>query len=162
MITEMNISRAKKSDAKSLSIIGICVWADSYLIEGVDRVVADYINTEFSIKIIAKNIEYNNVYVLKESSSVVGYVVVTEDGGKSEISNFYILPKFQGKGYGRVVLSYLRNLHSNLWLTCWHKNSRALKFYYANGFYKTGETYFELGDERHKNEVLTSVVLQIN
>ena len=151
----MVICRAKKNDAESLAIIGSCVWIDSYLIDALDSVVTDYIHSQFSIENMRHLIESHKVYVLKDEG-VIGYVIVTLKKDQSEIDNFYILPKFQGNGFGKQLLSYLRNKHDNLWLRCWYKNERALEFYYANGFIKTGETYFELGGEKHQNEILTS------
>lgn len=153
----MEICRAKKSDAESLAVIGTCVWIDSYLMDGLDSVVTDYIHSQFSIENMQRLIERNKVYVLRDDG-VIGYVIVTLNDDQAEIDNFYILPRFQGNGFGRQLLSYLRNKHDNLWLRCWYKNERALQFYYANGFTKTGETYFELGDEKHKNEILTSTL----
>lgn len=153
----MEICRAKNDDAENLAIIGTCVWIDSYLMDGLDSVVTDYIHSQFSIENMQRLIERNKAYVLRDDG-VIGYVIVTLNDDQAEIDNFYILPRFQGNGFGRQLLSYLRNKHDNLWLRCWYKNERALQFYYANGFTKTGETYFELGDEKHKNEILTSTL----
>lgn len=153
----VDIYKAEKHDAAHLAIIGACVWIDTYSIYGVDEIIADYIKEHFTTRELEELIEHRSVYVIKTTSSAIGYVVVTEEKDKSEIENFYILPKFQGGGLGRKMLMHLRKRHKNLWLRCWYKNERALRFYYANGFTKTGETYFHLGGESHKNEILSSI-----
>ena len=153
----MIIRKANKQDAGRIAIIGNSVWVDSYVLDGIDRIVEDYLTTQFSLENVINIIENHTVYVFEINGATIGYVVVKQENGKSEIDNFYILPGLQGSGYGKQILAHLRQLHSNLWLRCWHKNERALQFYYKNGFTKIGESYFELGEERHRNEILESI-----
>lgn len=40
------------------------------------------------------------------------------------------------------------------WLTVYHRNERALKFYKKNNFKKIGITYFEMGGNQYENKVM--------
>lgn len=150
----MKIRKAEKADALNLAAMGLCVWIDTYATEGVRESLARYSLSEFTECKFLELIKARRVYII-EDDHALGYAVIAAREDAVEIETFYVLPRFQGWGYGRKLMEYLKQLYPSLWLSCWCKNEQALAFYTANGFLKTGETEFTLDGESYKNFVLS-------
>ena len=165
----MHIRLASAEDAPSIAAIGQCVWLDTYATEGVRPAMASYVAEVFSTSHMAKTLETRVVYVLEIDHHLVGYGVIADSGaiesqdrhsvaererienGRIEIETLYLLPKYQSKGLGKRLLEYILQRYKGVWLTCWEHNTRAIAFYRKNGFIESGESYFELEGERHRN-----------
>jgi putative acetyltransferase len=70
----------------------------------------------------------------------VGLKVTDVEQGIGEVKRLFILPGFQGNGYGKVLLSELINISKDkglryLRLCTTHKSSKAIKLYEKLGFY---------------------------
>ena len=77
----------------------------------------------------------------------------------AELERLYVQEPSTGLGLGRRLLNQaehaaLQRGASHLWLCVWAYNERALAFYAACDYVHHGKTYFELGQERHANDVL--------
>lgn len=76
-----------------------------------------------------------------------------------EILTLYVLEKFHGLGIGKRLLDKcleeIKRLNfSFAWLSIYHKNDNAFGFYSNQNFRYVGDTYFELGADKHKNYVM--------
>jgi ribosomal protein S18 acetylase RimI-like enzyme len=148
------IRKAEKDDASLLATLGACVWIDTYAPEGVDKVVASYILDEFTRAKLTEKILNRHVYIVEIDGKAAGYAVLSSDGDSVEMENLYILPRFQTRGFGTRLVEYISDRHRHIWLSCWAKNERALRFYTSKGFRQTGQTTFELGGQSHLNYIL--------
>lgn len=151
----MKIRTATSGDAESIAAIGQCVWIDTYATDGVRTSLSTYANSKFLGERIASDMGYRKFDVFELRDHLVGYAEVFETEERLELESLYILPKFQGLGFGRQYLRYLQSNNRNIVLSCWERNIRAIGFYEALGFVETGETYFELDKERHRNVLFT-------
>jgi predicted GNAT family N-acyltransferase len=72
----------------------------------------------------------------------------TEKGIKLE--RFAVLPSFRNRGIGEIILKEVLKdvtpLEKEIYL---HAQVNAVAFYQRNGFYKTGEPFFEAGIEHY-------------
>lgn len=152
----MDIRLTQTEDAPVIAAVGQCVWIDTYATEGVSPSIARYVQRELTVAKMAEVITRHTVPVVEYEKNAVGYAVLLEDeGAECEIESLYVLPKFQRKGVGKLLLAYLQKLRpGRLWLSCWERNAPALAFYRLNGFTEYGEMYFELEGERHRNVLL--------
>jgi len=148
----MNIRKAVKEDYNSISTIGLCVWLDTYAIEGVTKTISDYVIAEFCKS--DNNSEKKIIYIAENNNHILGYIALSYNTQQYEIKNLYVLPKLQNNGIGKKLLKkVISNVDGRLWLSCWEKNASAIGFYKAMGFIEVGDSYFELGNEKHRNVI---------
>lgn len=97
-------------------------------------------------------IEKNHISIIKRDDTYVGMVQVIEEEASIEVAEIQILPEFQDKGIGTLVLTdIVKDAHSNqrpVTLSVGKKNNRAIALYQRLGFELTEETntkiYFKL------------------
>ena len=150
----MVVRKASEKEAVLIAAIGQCVWVDTYATEGMRETIANYVLNEFTEENILKLIQSKDVFVLEAEKHLIGYTVVSTSA-TAEIETLYILPTFQGHGFGKELLNYALQHHHSVRLSCWERNTRAIEFYKRHGFTESGETYFEMEGERHRNVILT-------
>lgn len=145
----MHCRKAEHRDAEIIAAIAVCVWIDTYATEGVVSTISAYVLDEFTPKKSAELISGKHVYVAEHrDGAVVGYAVVSDEANGSKVQNIYVLPKFQACGVGTKLIGYITGHHKQLWLSCWSKNDKALRFYASRGFVKAGTTSFKLGAKK--------------
>ncbi len=99
--------------------------------------------------------EKRGIYVVKDSSKVVGFVAPGIIEGQRRIGAIYILPEAQGKGLGRKLLEKAIDWHSreeDIFLHVASYNDNAIDFYKKNGFEKTGNSIEDL-DARERGDM---------
>ena len=151
----MNIRKATQKDALNISVVGACVWIDTYATEGVFNDISKYVEAEFTQQQIKHLIESKHVYVSNHNDSISGYIVLGQKiNSKIEIENLYVLPKFQHQKLGSRFIQEASNIFScPLWLSVWEENSNAINFYKKMGFEQQGEVFFELNGKKIRNIV---------
>jgi diamine N-acetyltransferase len=162
------IRRADMADASSLAAVGLEVWLNTYLREGVNALFANYALSHFTTERFERLLSQENehIWVLQHAVGIVGFVHVqvgsrapVADCSDLEISTLYVQPRHQNSGAGRrlldTALQYCASTNSpNVWLTVNAENRRAIDFYIKNGFECAGETDFRIGDQAYPNHVL--------
>lgn len=152
----MEIRKAINSDALNISALGMCVWVDTYATTGVFDKISKYIFSELTENKIFEIIRNKTVFVCSKEECLLGYIVLgPETENKIEIETLYVLPKFQEKGVGKLLLEHALLSQSTIyWLSVWELNHNAIGFYMKNGFKETGEMYFDLYGDKIRNVVL--------
>ncbi|ROR97890.1 acetyltransferase (GNAT) family protein [Sinobacterium caligoides] len=159
---------AEIKDSSDIAALSIQVWLDTYAKKGIRKSISQYVLNEFTEKNIqSKLTSKNDVYfVAIEKGHLIGYVSLKLSAKCPitantipELDKLYIQENFTANGVGSVLLqqalSFCNSIgHEQVWLTVFHENTRALKFYEKHGFQEVGVTYFELDNEKHKNHVL--------
>lgn len=147
----MEIRTASANDIHALLAIARCVWIDTYATEGVRPSIANYLETFFTTSSMLSEMETKLVEVFELKGHLIGYAVLFESDGSTEMENLYILPKFQGKGFGKQYVRRVLESYNEVWLTCWERNTNAIGFYTSLGFQDVGESYFQMNNEKHRN-----------
>ncbi|WP_422858292.1 GNAT family N-acetyltransferase [Flagellimonas sp. S174] len=100
-------------------------------------------------------------YFVFEQDELIGYLKLNQseaqtdinDKNSIELERIYVLEAHQGKKAGRWMLEKAIQLSKNqegiyyLWLGVWERNTKAIRFYERNGFYKVGEHSFFIGKD---------------
>lgn len=97
---------------------------------------------------------YAHYFVLEVNKKVSGYIGTWIYEDKAEILNFYVLPKYQGYGFGAMLLEFalelfsMSNTHS-VSLEVRVSNTRAIQLYEKYGFSKihTRQAYYKDGED---------------
>lgn len=162
------IRRAKPDDASSMAAIGMEVWLNTYLRDGVNAFFADYALHHFTktnFQAILKD-DSSTVWVSEHGVGIDGYLVLSSGRpapapgcSDLEIETLYVRPRHQGLGTGARLLDVATKFgaeagYENIWLTVNAENDRALAFYLAKRFVRVGETHFQIGEARYPNIVL--------
>lgn len=76
-------------------------------------------------------LKQNQVFVVEEEGRVIAFLAMREDF----IDHLYVDPDAQGRGVGKALLTYARQLSpEHLWLYTLQINMNARSFYEKNGF----------------------------
>ena len=96
------------------------------------------------------NSPFHQVYSALIDEKVIGTITVSEQEQSTTLSGFAVHPSYQGKGYGKDILSYMVHTlitegTSTIELDVETKNNHALKLYTQCGFkIKTKHDYYNL------------------
>lgn len=162
------IRTARFEDASSLAALGLEVWLNTYLRNGVNAFFADYALEHFTAarfeEILARTDQA--ILVSQNTTGIDGFIHVASGAtapvpacSDLEIVKLYVQPRHQGSGAGgRLLDAGLRYCAStrrpNVWLAVNAENERATEFYLRKGFAKAGETLFRIDDQSYPNHVL--------
>jgi len=134
---------------------------ETFAAENTAEDMQKYLEEELSTEKLATEIDDPSfsIFIAKTGGKISGYLTLhlkndPDTPGKQglKIERLYILQEFQGLGYGIKLLEYaedkLRQLQLDyLWLGVWERNYRAIRFYEKNGFVRTGQEVFILGED---------------
>jgi ribosomal protein S18 acetylase RimI-like enzyme len=166
---ELNIRIADFSDAANLTVLKQQVWVATYAVEGLRSEFSDYLLAEFTLAnemALLGNPEKKTL-IAELNGHIIGCAVVDFNaevplpavGNIPEIAVLYVLERFTGMGFGKILLQKSLQLINEsgfnaAWLTVYHKNLRAIKFYNKSGFTDIGKTFFEMQGNQYENRVL--------
>jgi diamine N-acetyltransferase len=167
------IRPACAADAQRLSALARWVWLQTYASDGVRESFAAYVDSAFATAELVRLIgdPTQRLWVVEHEGHLLAWAhlnlssvcpVSGLTGLQAELSRLYVVPPAAGKGLGSALLRQLRAAapaHA-LWLSAWEGNAGALRFYRREQAVPLGETWFELGQERHRNEVLAWPALE--
>ena len=87
-------------------------------------------------------------YMIEAESKAVGKIRIHQNGKRSEIYGFAVLPEFQGKGYGRKALQEAVRMETakgqRVFLEVQAENEKALSLYTSIGFMKESQQDYYL------------------
>jgi len=165
----INIRVAELSDMANLVVLKQQVWVATYAEEGIRSEFSDYLLTTFTLeneKALLEN-PLKKTLVAEQNGHLIGCVVIAFDeecpipdtGHNPEIAVLYVLERFTGMGIGNILLEKSLQLINEsgfkaAWLTVYHKNDRAIKFYKNHGFTYIGQAFFEMQGNQYENRVL--------
>lgn len=155
-------------DAGNLAVLKQQVWIATYAKEGIRKEFSDYVLSAFTVENISNSLASTNknTLIAVDGIHLMGCVDVDFHPQhfnlppEPEITVLYVLERFCGTGIGKLLLDNAiteikeRGYHRT-WLTVYHENERALKFYKKYGFHESGETFFHMGGYRYKNIVMS-------
>ncbi|MDH4985706.1 GNAT family N-acetyltransferase [Aminobacter anthyllidis] len=162
------IRPANLTDASSLAAVGLEVWLNTYIRNGVNAFFADYALKQFTAARFEEILSLTNqtILVSQNAAGIDGFIHLSLGSpapvpacSDLEISTLYVQPRHQGGGAGgRLLEAGLQFCAStgrpDVWLAVNAENERATEFYLRKGFSETGETRFQIGDQSYPNHVL--------
>lgn len=134
------------NDAEEVFNVQKMTWIDAYPNEKYDVERKDIVE-RFSDekKFIAKTRKQIEGYgkdvcgwVVELSGKIVGFSVVYKDKEKNFVGAIYVLPEYQGKGIGKILLQKALDFFKDskgIWLEVASYNKNAINFYQKSGFH---------------------------
>lgn len=91
--------------------------------------------------------KYTTLKMLSDDGKIIGSVRGRVEGGSLYIGRLMILPEYQKKGYGRILLHEIQSVlpHHRAWLDTCGELPKTVAFYERDGFRKFATKYFENG-----------------
>jgi len=142
----MSIRSNKKSEVNKL----VKIWYEGSLLAH-DFIDKNYWKTQQK-DMEEKYLPMSETYVITNETGVVGFVSMVDD----YLAALFIDVKYQGEGYGKKLLNFIKERRENIQLKVYKKNRNAVQFYERNGFVikeelideQTAEEEFLMGWER--------------
>lgn len=164
----MIITKADVNDASSIATLAVQVWLDTYAVEGIRDSFTKYVWSEltpdnFRIRFSNPDREFLKVEI---NSHLVGFAEINynstpgkNSGTNVEIEKLYIQENFCNKGIGKKLIFSINERCKDkgilsVWLSVYENNERAISFYRKNNFFESGDLYFNLDGEKHRNLIL--------
>ncbi len=88
----------------------------------------------------------NNIWVYEAEGIVKGLIRIVD----KEIVELYVEHFFQGQGIGAELIEFAKKEHEANFLWVLEKNTSAIRFYQAHGFYVTDTKQLEEGTPEYK------------
>ena len=155
-MNNVKILEAKPEDAKGMQQVYYQTWLDTYpnkkwgiTIEDIEQVYKDKLTKrgilEFQKKLANPKPELKR-FVAKINKKIIGICNIITGEDYNKLSTIYILPKYQGRGIGRMFWNectkYL-NYENETFLNVAEYNTGAIEFYKKLGFVKKGKRFFD-------------------
>ncbi len=163
------IREAKLDDAVVIAKIIVETWQNAY--DGIiDQYYVDNLEVQRFVQIMTNNIKLKKeiIFVYEENEITKGFIsgnFSDENKHKCEIVGFYVLPKFQQKGIGRILFKQMKKLFSErncrkmiLWTLKGAKNN---SFYKNNGGVITDEKILKIGEKEYAGVRFSFTLLPI-
>lgn len=180
---KITIREGTMADVPALVEVGARIWLETYLPDeakgfGLEQLfasgeaelveLAGYVSDYFTRENIAGIMHGSGYFALMEIDSVLaGFALLTRSEPEKcieltnvlEVDKFYVDSRWHGKGVASSLMEYIKKYcreqgHEALWLSVYHRNSRAIGFYEKQRFADVGECYFIIGENRHLNRVM--------
>ncbi len=163
MIHDLTIRRARKNDARLISLLSAVTFSDTFTGTCTAEDMSNYIRENYDENAIARELEDDNdfYFIAYISDKPVGYMRIKE--GESEVpvirqhksvelKRIYVLKEYHAKKAGAALMDFAiafakEKKYEVLWLGVWEHNERAKAFYKKYGFINTGyEHPFPIGN----------------
>ncbi len=165
----IKIKLANKVNTEVLALLGNITYTESHghFIDDKNDLMK-YNENAFSVSKTEQDINdpKNIFYIIYKNDLPIGYAklvlnainknVVSQNN--CQLERIYILNDFIPLKIGQQFLTFLEEKVKELqldtmWLSVYHKNLRAIRFYERNGFKKVGDTTFLVNEKAYKNLV---------
>lgn len=149
-------------DVDKLREIAIETYRETFKHASNEEDLQKFFNDSYSIKKLSSEIEDVNseTYFYEKDNKILAYLKInistsqTEDMGEEylEIQRIYVRKSAKGQGIGQKIMKFAEELaqekgKKKIWLGVWENNFAAQKFYEKQGFKKTGEHDFIVGEQ---------------
>lgn len=160
---------ARADDALCLGVLATQVFLDTYATDGIRPALAAEVLQAFSTDAMTTLLARDDTCVLvaEDAGRLVAFAQVTPEAAQpnvpsaapAELDRLYVQEPYTRRGLGRTLLQAAERCAmdagaTDLWLTPWVHNLRALRFYEACGYADRGLAWFHMHGEQHENRVL--------
>jgi ribosomal protein S18 acetylase RimI-like enzyme len=151
---QTEIIKWTKEDFETVRDILLNTWKDTYssYIPAID--IINYLNSTYNDEKLLQIFlnELSNAFFIKVDKICAGWMRtnINMEQQRFYISSLYILPKYQGLGLGKMLMSCaeeeaIRNNFDRLWLGVMSQNIKSIDWYKKLGFKFVEEEPFTMG-----------------
>jgi diamine N-acetyltransferase len=165
---ELSIERLSVDDVYTLQEISVLTMRAAFLHLNDANNFEAYLSDKKSIHQLTTELKNPNshffyvydgedrVAYLKYNIGVAQSETFPED--HMELERIYVLPDFQGRGYGAYLLRHAEQYALDhgctaLWLGVWEYNPDAIRFYERHGMRRIGQHNFTIGNEEQTDYI---------
>ena len=174
---ELLLRDARPDDALCIGVLATQVFLDTYATDGVRPVLAREALAHFSSAETAALLARPDTHfiVAERNSHLLGFVQVTlgarhdqvQGSVTAEVVRLYVQRRFQGQHLGMRLLHQAASLAlaegaTQLWLTAWVGNPRAIGFYAAQGWRDVGSTDYVFEGEAFLNRIFVLDLVKVS
>lgn len=151
----MTITIAQKSQLFIIKELAYTIWPFAYG-EILSEEQLDYmLDLIYDVESLEKQVENNHIFLLVEDDNqfigFASYELNFENSNKTKIQKLYVLPEIQGKGIGKQLINYIKQIaadNKNLGLILnVNRFNKAKDFYLKYGFEITKEIKIDIGND---------------
>ncbi len=164
----LTIRTANRKDILNLSVLKKQVFINTYALNGIDSEFSNHITKNLSEDMILKSIEDENKLILlaEKDEFLLGCAELflnstcQETKNKSpELNVLYVFEHAKNKGVGYKLLTESERVakrmdYPGMWLTVYHENFNAIKFYLRQSYKDIGTFQFEMEGKFHENRIM--------
>lgn len=159
----LKYKRCSIDDLNQLTQISKSTFTDAFEAENDPEDFKVYLDIAFNKGKLTEELENPNTsfYFTYHENELIGYFKLNEDEAQTdlksedslELERIYVTSEFQGKGVGKRMLQYVKQLgfkttKTFLWLGVWEHNKAAINFYEREGFSKFGMHPYYIGKDK--------------
>jgi len=156
------IREMKLDDIKQVQEVAKQSWYSTY--EGIIplEIQDGFLKSAYSDEMMKKRLEQTTLLVLEIEGEIVGFANFfrLKEAGEVELGAIYIIPEYQGKGFGTLLLNEgIKRLKDvkKIFVNVEKENKIGMNFYNAKGFQITSEF-----DDDFGGHILKTVRMKLN
>lgn len=168
---DTHITSLTEKDLGALRAISIETFTETFREHNTEDDMRKYVSENLAPERLRRELTTSGsrFYAMHHGGELAGYMklnrgaaqTVEGKAGTLEIERIYVLGKFHGRQLGKALLQHAIAVakeasYKTIWLGVWEHNAKAIAFYERNGFVKTGEHGFVLG-----NDVQTDYIMEL-
>lgn len=172
-ITDIRIDLCTEKELPQLRHLAMLTFKATYSAQNTEEVMTEYLQRAFNEKQLRQELKHpeSEFYVLKSGTDWLGYIKLNEGSAQTEarednaleIERIYVHPQYQRRGLGKRLLQEAlsvarRKGKACAWLGVWEHNPKAIQFYEAQGFVKSGTHVFRIGGEDQTDWVMEKAI----
>ncbi|WP_017295157.1 GNAT family N-acetyltransferase [Geminocystis herdmanii] len=131
----------------------ILIKSVSFESEGYDqakKIRQQYLRNPLGLVFTPEDLEIDRSachVIAYDESKVIGCVLGIQEDKKVKIRQMLVIPEYQKKGIGSLLLTKIEDIFSDLGIKHFYLHARqeSLKFYLKNRYTPIGETFIEVG-----------------
>lgn len=150
----MNIRALKREELSIVRELAHAIWPDTFKAILSHDQIQYMLNWMYDLKQLENQFSQGHqFYVAEIEGTPVGFIGIElnyPEKGITKIHKIYILPKKQGLGIGKKLITYVRELSSKSFIKTLQLNvnrfNKSIAFYYAMGFSILREENISIGN----------------
>lgn len=173
----LEYKRCSIEDLNQLIKISKSTFVDAFEAENDPEDFKTYMDFAFNEAKLTEELEnpHTFFYFAYHNKSLVGCFKLNVNEAQSdlmdedsiELERIYVISEFQGKGAGKSMLQYVKQLAFKtkkyfLWLGVWEHNNEAINFYEREGFSKFGMHPYYIGKDKQMDWLMRFDLINFN
>lgn len=165
----LSIRKCSEIDLAELQQLAINTFSTAFSHMNTAETMEKYLKDSFNSEKLLSELQNENssFYFVYFDNVLAGYIKLNEFEAQTdikettsfEIERIYVKKEFSGKGIGSKLIEFSvkqaqQKNKEYVWLGVWEKNKKAIEFYKRNGFAKSGEHIFVMGDEAQTDFIM--------
>ncbi len=164
----LTIRKANRKDVLNLSVLKKQVFISTYALNGINNEFSNHITENLSEDMVLKSTEDQNKLILlaEKEGFLLGCAELflnsncKETRNKSpELNVLYVFEHVKNKGIGYKLITESENVvkkmgYPGIWLTVYHENINAIKFYQRQSYKDIGTFQFEMKGKFYENRIM--------